>query len=81
MFFYSISVSYTHLIMSELSKFVASREQVEDKMRDFCSHLDVYKRQHYHIRLLQFVAGDILYVQIDSYHAVMEVEGLVHTQV
>ena len=38
-------------------------------------------RTHYHIRLLQFVAGDILYVQIDSYHAVMEVEGLVHTQV
>ena len=25
--------------MSELSKFVASKEQVEDKMRDFCSHL------------------------------------------
>ena len=36
---------------------------------------------HIFIRLLQFVAGDILYVQVDSYHAVMEVEGLVHTQV
>lgn len=30
---------YQEYIMSELSKFVASREQVEDKMRDFCSHL------------------------------------------
>lgn len=25
--------------MGELGKFVASKEQVEDKMRDFCSHL------------------------------------------
>lgn len=30
---------YQEYIMSELSKFVASKEQVEDKMRDFCSHL------------------------------------------
>ena len=30
---------YQEYIMSELGKFVASKEQVEDKMKDFCSHL------------------------------------------
>lgn len=30
---------YQEYIMGELGKFVASKEQVEDKMEDFCSHL------------------------------------------
>ena len=30
---------YQEYIMSELGKFVASKEQVEDRMKDFCSHL------------------------------------------
>lgn len=30
---------YQEYIMGELGKFVASKEQLEDKMKDFCSHL------------------------------------------